>query len=593
MSQPAPTSHRFQLCTIEQATEITLSSEHVSGTLVLSRCDDAYQFHWTPLDGTPTQHVTAAISSPSRIPDDVWQPNVGFKVACSDVSRVTLHENPLSMTIRHSCRDCPRTFSFSESEFVSMTELLEQLISNGIAVPSPDEEYSLTFYSRCHRNVYPYTPPQIRMSGELACDLSVLWDELHRFFQALIINLAGSNMLPKDTSFPLDRAAEACHKRVLRTIDEYAKTVPKYEKIGVGEWAGLFDGEGRVKDPEMFRKRVFHEGIDTALLPQALPFVFGVFELDSTEEERKALNAELEEEFSRLLMQVQSFDRQQLENNRRLENSFKIIRHDVHRTDRGLPAFKGENATGLKMLTSLLQTYCIFNPPIGYLQGMNDLFVPILLAFLPNWSDSGEPVDSDGNTVDYTPYLSPIFWCFDAMMRNINHLRLLASVTDECKRKAKDIHDIIMKVSPIAGIWIQKVQIQELLWIYSDLVLLFKRSLPNQLWPVWLQLNCAPHPDHWLTYFVAAVIVLAFDELTRLPNQQITTLMDAFPRILETIGKDHRKIGVTALWLAEMVPPAKSQAQEKEEMQMESFRFFETDWTGLSQSRQCFGQKPS
>ena len=587
-----PISRRFQLCTIEPATDITSGPPNISGSLVLSRYDDSFQLHWTPLDGTPTQHVTAALSSPSRIPDDVWQVNEGFKVECGDISQLVLHQNPLSLTLFRSDRPGSRTFRFCNAEFVSMMELIEQLISNGIAVPSPNPDYALTFYSRCQRNVYPYTPPQLHLSVDSVCDISVFWDELHKFFQALIIHLDTTDMLPKDTMFPLDRAAEAVHNRVLRKIDDYARTIPKYEKIRVDNWQELFDDSGRVKDPAMFKKRVFHEGIEQELMPQALPFIFGVFALDSTEEERKKLRDELHEEFSVLLQQVSSFDQEQIENNKRLDASFRIIKHDVNRTDRSLLAFQNDNGNGLKMLTNLLRTYCIFNPLVGYLQGMNDLFVPMMMAFLPDWNEEGDPIDKDGNVIDYVPFMSTVFWCFDGMMRNTDHIRILGDVTTECTRTAEQVHKIITKVSPIAGIWMKRVGIGNLLWCYSDLVLLFKRSLPDHIWSVWLQLNSSPHPEHWLTYFVAAVLVLGFDQLTHLPNQQLTTMMEAFPRILAKIGADQWKIGVTALWLAEMVPLEAKSAQQREEVQMSDFKFFETSWTGLSECRKTMMDAP-
>ena len=56
------------------------------------------------------------------------------------------------------------------------------------------------------------------------------------------------------------------------------------------------------------------------------------------------------------------------------------------------------------MITNLLKSYSVFNPPLGYLQGMNDLFVPILLAYLPNWSEEGIPLDDNGNAISEEEY---------------------------------------------------------------------------------------------------------------------------------------------------------------------------------------------
>jgi hypothetical protein len=214
---------------------------------------------------------------------------------------------------------------------------------------------------------------------------------------------------------------------------------------------------------------------------------------------------------------------------------------------------------------------------------MNDLFVPILLAFLPNWADDGQPLDTDGKVLGYLPFLPTIFWCFDAMLRNIDHLKLLQSVTEQCQKLAEAVFQIMTKVSPLGAIWIKRNNLKELLWCYSDFVLLFKRSF-DEIWAVWLQLNCAPHPANWLAYFVAAVLVQGFDQLAQTKDVTITTIMDTFPKILRSINVEN--IGKTSLWLAQQVPPESISGQEaKVSIAMSHFKFFETEWTGPCQTR--------
>jgi hypothetical protein len=134
-----------------------------------------------------------------------------------------------------------------------VTELVQQLLSNGTAVLSPEMKHCLQFYRRCHQGVYPYTPPHIQLAFDSSTELQPFWDCLQ------------------------------------------------------------------------------------------------------------------------------------------------------------LAVFKSNKGIGLQMVTRLLQTYCVFNLPIGYLQGMNDLFVPILLAFLPEWGENGEPRDADGQVLDFLPFLPVIF----------------------------------------------------------------------------------------------------------------------------------------------------------------------------------------
>ena len=571
-------ARRFQLCTIEPTTDISTDKIGMNGTLVLSRYEEIFQLQWTPFDGTTTAHFLLAQQANQTPKEDKWVQNAQFRIDCSQVHTLQLHNSPLSLSIARNDVSGERRFSFTDTEFISMTELVEQLIINGIAVPSPDQPYSLEFYRRCHRGVYPYTPPHIQLNVDSTIELSHFWDCLHNFFQTLIIHLDSSDTLPKDPQFPLAAAARAAHNRVLKQIDDASSEREKLEKVTAEEFDSLFDEKGKLIDGENFRRRLFDAGIDASVLPRALPFVFGVYNLDSTKEERDKLTKELEEEFELLMKQALSYKDEQIENNKKLSGAFRVIKHDVSRTDRQLAAFKNPKGPGLKMVTKLLKTYCIFNPPIGYLQGMNDLFVPILLSFLPLWNEEGSPIDSEGNVINHEPFLPQIFWCFDAMLRNTDHLKLLANVTEQCQFQADAVFNILKQVSPLAAIWMRRNSLHGLLWCYSDFVLLFKRSFPK-IWSVWLQLNCSPYPAYWLTYFVAAIIVRGFDQLALLPDVTITTMMDAFPKILQSM--DMSVLGKTALWLAEKVPPKKhSEGKEEQSIQMNGFSFFETWWTG-------------
>jgi hypothetical protein len=489
----------------------------------------------------------------------------------------------LSLSIFGPKDDERRKFSFAEGEFISVTELVEQLLINGIAVPSPDRNYSLQFYKRCHRGVYPYTPPHIQLAFETSTDLTAFWDCLHSFFLTLIIHLDQSDTLPKDPQFPLAEAARAAHLRVLAEVDLSISRLPSYQKVVVSEWSSLFDSDGRLTDQNLFRERLFHCGIESPILAVALPFVFGVYSPTSTASERSALENQLKVEFERLIEQVDSLTPAQIDSNHKVSAAFRVIKHDVSRTDRQVAAFKNTEGVGLKMVTRLLRTYCVFNPPIGYLQGMNDLFVPILLAFLPRWNEAGDPISEDGTILEYEKYLPTVFWCFDAMLRNIDHLKLLADVTKQCQDLADSISRILQKVSPLAAIWMKRNALTGLLWLYSDFVLLFKRSFPD-IWSVWLQLTCAPHPSNWLAYFVAAILLRGFDQLAQIKEVTITQMMDAFPKIMADI--DISLVGKTSLWLAEQVKPSTFQKKtEVEEVRMNEFRFFETEWTGPSTTR--------
>jgi hypothetical protein len=206
---------------------------------------------------------------------------------------------------------------------------------------------------------------------------------------------------------------------------------------------------------------------------------------------------------------------------------------------------------------------------------MNDLFVPIILSYFPRWNDAGMPVDEDDQIIDYKPMIPKIFWCFEGMLHKTNHVSLLASVTEHCQGKAKTIVGLIAKVSPLVAVWMRQNAIADLLWFYSDFVLLFKRSFEN-VWPFWLQVCCAPSSEHWLTYFVTAIILQTFLDFSTLPEVSITSLMDVFTnQILKDI--DPAKVGKIAQWLYEKYPlqPTRKAENRAEDVQ---FEFFEASW---------------
>ena len=555
-----------QLSIIEPAVEYSSQSQQSPGVLILSLVDDNYFLHWGPVDNNPTNTITYLFEEQGKadFEKNDWSFGKFLNVNCQNLNMFYLekHEKGTSMTLLGKNDGEKRTFI--TNEFPSLADFVEKLLLKGIAVPSAEkipgfddeasnaqgmkkEVYALSFYNKCHKGVISYTPPFIQLEISEEMELPEFWTEVHKFYEALINHFNASETLPKDPSFPLALAARAAHARAFDKIEKFISEQEKFEEITKDNWKDLFDTEtGKLKDPETFRKRMFHAGIDSSALAESLPFVFGVYDLNFTKEEREQKKKQLESEYNTLCVQLDSIQQDQIDHNKKMTSFFKVISHDISRTDRQNPAFKEVNNPGLTVLSQLLKIYCIYNPPIGYLQGMNDLFVPIILAYMPQWDEKGDPIDSEGNIIDYNALKPEIFWCFDSMLRNTDHISFLSSVTEHCQGEAAIVQKILSQVSPLAAIWMARNGLSELLWCYSDFVLLFKRSF-EYIWTVWLQLNCSPDPKHWLSYFVAALVMDSFNELSSLPDVTIPSVMDKFPKIMEKL--DHKRLGLISLWL--------------------------------------------
>jgi hypothetical protein len=360
----------------------------------------------------------------------------------------------------------------------------------------------------------------------------------------------------------------------MRGLDRFVESLSPVDPIT--DFETLFDDSGKIREPQLFRERLYHNRVDSRLRGKLLPFAVGLYDLDSTSAERARLDEELNNEFAIHREQVNRMTKNQLQNNKRLADAYRVIAHDVTRTDRQLLAFRNHTGAGGTMLTTFLQTFAVYNPPLGYLQGMNDLFVPIIMTLVPDWSENGDPTDHEGNAIDIVPLMPHIFWCFDAMLRNTGHSEMLANVTEHCPKQAARVHQLIAAVSPLAAIWMRRCGLKDLLWCYSDFVLLFKRTYAHDVWPVWFKFNCAPVPKQWLAYFMAAILIGCFEQLTELRDVQITAMMDSFPRILNDMDPD--RIGKIALWLYATAPLPVDSGEHEDNLPTE-FDFFETKWS--------------
>ncbi|KAK4504959.1 hypothetical protein PRZ48_002922 [Zasmidium cellare] len=198
----------------------------------------------------------------------------------------------------------------------------------------------------------------------------------------------------------------------------------KRKPVTSKEWDSFFNSRtGRLeKTPEEVKERVFHGGLSTddGVRKEAWLFLLGVYEWDSTKEERHAKMNSLRDEYIRLkgawwermvdetgtLEEREWWKEQKMRIGMSHHHSTPSIsadgfadraihgqiEKDVHRTDRHLPIFAGEDIphpdpdspfaesgtnVHLEQMKDMLLTYNEYNRDLGYVQGMSDLLAPI------------------------------------------------------------------------------------------------------------------------------------------------------------------------------------------------------------------------
>ncbi|AEO63369.1 uncharacterized protein THITE_2108509 [Thermothielavioides terrestris NRRL 8126] len=169
--------------------------------------------------------------------------------------------------------------------------------------------------------------------------------------------------------------------------------------VTLKEWKSFFDPRtGRLSvTVDEVKERVFHGGLDPedGVRKEAWLFLLGVHDWYSTSDERKAQAASLRDAYIKLkgAWWERQIDRGgDGEEGEWWREQRGRIEKDVHRTDRNVPIFAGEDLphpdpdspfasvgtnVHMEQLKDMLLTYNEYNRDLGYVQGMSDLLAPI------------------------------------------------------------------------------------------------------------------------------------------------------------------------------------------------------------------------
>ncbi|KAK7432469.1 GTPase activating protein [Neonectria magnoliae] len=175
------------------------------------------------------------------------------------------------------------------------------------------------------------------------------------------------------------------------SLEERRKTVT------MKEWETFFDPRtGRLSvTVDEVKERIFHGGLDPedGVRKEAWLYLLGVYEWYSTLDERKAQIASLRDSYYKLkLSWWERLDGEGGEGETGEWWREQKGQKDVHRTDRNVPIFQGEDTphpdpnspfaevgtnVHLEQMKEMLLTYNEYNKDLGYVQGMSDLLAPI------------------------------------------------------------------------------------------------------------------------------------------------------------------------------------------------------------------------
>jgi len=156
-------------------------------------------------------------------------------------------------------------------------------------------------------------------------------------------------------------------------------------------WESWFHNKRRLMmSSSEIKEHIFHGGVDPSIRADVWKYLLGLYPWDSDGSSRAAILASKRDEYFRL-------KRQWWDDDERRDSEFwrdqkSRIEKDVHRTDRNILLFAGEDTPHpdpdsafssigtnmhMEMMKDMLLTYNEYNRELGYVQGMSDLLAPV------------------------------------------------------------------------------------------------------------------------------------------------------------------------------------------------------------------------
>ncbi|KAK9721589.1 Rab-GTPase-TBC domain [Popillia japonica] len=214
----------------------------------------------------------------------------------------------------------------------------------------------------------------------------------------------------------------------------------------------LFNEAGQLEDDLTLRKYVFFAGMDRDLRKEVWPFLLHCYPYNSTYEEREQIANIRRQEYEEITRRRLELGGNQLCQFRRKIQS--VVEKDVVRTDRGNPFFAGDDNANLTTMKNILLNYAVYNPGLGYTQGMSDLLAPVLCELRDEVA---------------------AFWCFVGLMQRAV---FVATPTDrDMDRSLKYLRELVRIMVPKFHEHLQNHKdAAELLFCHRWILLCFKRE---------------------------------------------------------------------------------------------------------------------
>ncbi|EAX95118.1 hypothetical protein TVAG_033380 [Trichomonas vaginalis G3] len=562
-------SSKVLLAVIRSVKEITPERSTNDGILALMKNKSNFYILWQRQLNNSKESRTKLLKSLTLDATYDWSYGNSIFIPTTQLSKFEFGINPLTLIISHSTVDETRYFSIQQAHFAQFVFFVEKLLTYGIAHPKHEKVWSLRVLQNVNPNFGDYISPDIILETNTD-DLKRFWIDVVEYYIRIIRYVQKNNQVEAFNilqEFDCDSYRYYIFSTVNRQIEPQKTSLVSLQDI-----MNSYDENGVLQNFDQIKSKIYLNGVETDAIIPTLSYLLSIYPVDSTKSQREEIDKKLKFEYETFCEQSALTLEEQIKNNRTRNLAQRVIMHDVIRTDRQHPAFKDQNGIGLSLLTRILKAYEIYNPNLGYVQGMNDMVVPFIDLFIPKWNENGQPTDKEGNLIDVGDVEYKIFWYNAYFLLLLKQDESLARVAEFCKEMAAKTMKIINKISPPTSLWLHINKLTDLMWGYSDYVMLFKRSITD-IWPVWSRMLCSESPNHWFVYFIAGTVVELASYMSKQQRVVITAILTEFTNFMTTI--DPMKICDFAYYFMKKYYVQEPKEEEKKEVHEDlKYEFF-------------------
>eukprot|EP00794_Sanderia_malayensis_P008010 gene8009-8869_t len=282
-------------------------------------------------------------------------------------------------------------------------------------------------------------------------------------------------------TFIIKREMKILSKNKISKIEPTVESHPEDGNISPVNstfWKQLLNSMGQIEDVNSFRKSTSFER-DKMKLEKEI-------EYHSIQEKRLGLKDEKYEEF--------------------WKNIQLTVDKDVVRTDRSHPYFSGEQNPNIEKMRNILLNYAIYNPDIGYTQGMSDLLSPILAMM-------EDEVDS--------------FWSFVGLMQ---FSLFTTTPKDHSMEKSLGfLRELLRIIYPDFYIYcLMQDEDLSLLFCHRWLVLCFKREfIQHEILRLW-EACWSRYQTDYFHIFISVAMICLYGEKCIKNNMKMDEMMQYF-----------------------------------------------------------------